>query len=367
MQKNLLLFTILILFLSQTVAAQEIQFDLKKVEGQVLANAGFELVEVLYGSGKQTSIGSIYNTNNQLYKANIKNGLSEGLKGFYNNSLQQTDIDRKIQIRVLDFKISETQQSSKVASGELKVKFAYYLKGSFEPVHLVDYEAGITYQRSIHRTDLVNQILNKGVSNSLIFFNDWIKDHATYNRKLAKNVKLQIFEKSRKSDQDTVFYDSNRPLTWNDFLERPSRTNRNNAMIFTSLAMEGNPFMEDGELLLPLEIKVYMLPGSSWVKPDGKNDYSLNHEQRHFDVSRIVGNRLINKLKALDLNPENYEAEVNDAFFDSFREMNKLQEIYDARTRHGLDRNAQYRWDNILDQALKGDMEEIEKELIKRK
>lgn len=364
MQKILLALIILFPTLIGHTFSQEIQFELTKVEGQVLENSGLELVEVLEIHNNSTSIGTIYNTNNQLCKVKLKNSLSDGIKSFYKNSLRQTETDRAIQIRVVDFKISEKQQSGKVASGELKIKFSYYLKGSFEPVHLVDYEAGITYQRSIHRTDLVNQILNKGIANSLIFFNDWIKDNATYNRKLANSVKLQIFEKYRESNQDTVFYDSKRPLTWNDFIERPSRTNRNNAMIFTSLAMEGNPFMEEGALILPLEIKIYMLPGSSWVKADGKNDYSLNHEQRHFDVSRVIGNRLINKLKAMDLNPENYEAEVNDAFFDSFREMNKLQEIYDARTRHGLDKNAQYRWDNILDQALKGDMGEIEKELI---
>lgn len=367
MQKKLLLFTFFILSLAQTVAAQEIQFELKKVEGQVLDNAGFELVEVLYETGNLTSIGSIYNANNQLYKVNIRNGLTSGLKGFYYNSLQQTDINRKIQLRVLDFKISEKPQSSKVVSGELKIKFAYFLKGSFDPVHLVDYEAGISYQRSLHRTDLINQILNKGVTNSMVFFNDWIKNHATFDRKLANSVRLEIIEKSRKSDNDTVFYDSKRPLTWDNFLDRPNRISKNNAMIFTSLAMEGSPYMDNGVLILPIEIKVYMLPGSSWIRSGGQNDYSLNHEQRHFDITRVVGNRLVNRLKTLDLNPENYEAEVNDAFFDSFREMNKLQEIYDARTRHGIDRVAQSRWNTIIDQALKGDIAEIEKELMEGK
>ena len=158
-----------------------------------------------------------------------------------------------------------------------------------------------------------------------------------------------------------------RPLTWEDFLDRPGHASKNNASIFTSLAMEGSPFMENGVLVLPIEVKVYMLPHSSWVRAGGKNSYSLNHEQRHFDVTRVVGNRLINKLKQLDLNPENYEAEVNDAFFDFFREMNKLQEIYDARTKHGLDSIAQSRWNTILDQALQGDMGEIEIELMQGK
>ncbi len=366
MRRKLFSLVILFLILIFPAIAQEIQFELTKVEGKTLENSGFQLVEVIDNQENSASIGSIYSTNNQVYKIKIRNTISQGIKDFYNNSLSQSETERAIQMRVVDFKISEKQQNSKVASGELKIKFSYYIKGSFEPVHLVDYEAGITYQRSIHRTDLVNQILSRGVSNSLIFFNEWINNNATQNRKLAKSVRLEIIEKSRKSDHDTVFYDSNRPLNWNDFLDKPNRTSSNNAVIFTSLAMEGNPYMEDGVLVLPLEIKVYMLPGSSWVRKEGKNDYSLNHEQRHFDVTRIVGNRLVNKLKALELNPENYEAEVNGAFFDSYREMNRLQEIYDARTRHGLD-NAQHRWNTILDKALNGEMEEIEKELIKGK
>ncbi|MCH6236400.1 DUF922 domain-containing protein [Cognataquiflexum rubidum] len=265
----------------------------------------------------------------------------------------------------MEFKISEKQTSSKVASGELKIKFGYFLKTSFEPIHLVDYEAGITYQRSIHRTDLIDQILNRGLVNSIVFFNDWINDHATHNRKLAKAVRLEIVEKKKKSDQDTVFYDFNRPLSWSDFREKPSRTSGYNATIFTSLAMEGSPFMEEGVLVLPVEVKVYMLPESSWAKTQGKSDYALNHEQRHFDVTRVVGNRLINRLKALEVTPENYEAMVNDAYFNSYREMNRLQEIYDARTRHGLDKDAQSRWNSIIDQALNGNMDEIERELMK--
>ena len=268
-------------------------------------------------------------------------------------------------MRVLEFKISEKQTSSKVASGELKIKFGYFLKTSFEPIHLVDYEAGITYQRSIHRTDLIDQILNRGLVNSIVFFNDWINDHATHNRKLAKAVRLEIVEKKKKSDQDTVFYDFNRPLSWSDFREKPSRTSGYNATIFTSLAMEGSPFMEEGVLVLPVEVKVYMLPESSWAKTQGKSDYALNHEQRHFDVTRVVGNRLINRLKALEVTPENYEAMVNDAYFDSYREMNRLQEIFDVSTKHGLDKDAQSRWNSIIDQALNGNMDEIERELMK--
>lgn len=367
MQRKILFLAFSILIISSKVIGQEIQFDLNVSKNNLLDNNGFVVSEVLDTQVDLSSIGKVYISNNQLYKAKIKSGLANGIKTFYSNSIKKSDTDRAIQLKVNEFKISEQLQSSKAASGELKIKFSYFLKTSFEPVHLVDYEAGITYQRSIHRTDLINQILNRGITNSLVFLNDWINDHANHNNNLAKSVRLEIVEKQNKSDLDTVFFDFKRPLSWNDFREKPSRISGYNATIFTSLALECSPFMKDGVLILPIDVKVYMLPGSSWVKPQGKNDYSVNHEQKHFDITRVIGNRLINRLKALVITPENYEAAVNDAYFDSYREMNKLQEIYDARTQHGLDREAQSRWNQIIDQALNGNMEEIEKELNKGK
>ncbi|MCH6200755.1 hypothetical protein MMU07_14310 [Aquiflexum sp. LQ15W] len=365
MRRKSLLFASLILILIRNSFAQDILFDLKGTDKIILEVAGFELSEVLNTQADLTLIGKVYNTNNQLIKAKINKGLSNGIKTFYSNSIKKTDPGRVIQLKVLEFKIAEKPQSSKVASGELKIKFGYYLKTSFEPVHLVDYEAGITYKRSIHRMDLIDQILNRGLANSIVFFNDWINGNASVNRKLAKTVRLDILEKKKKSDQDTVFYDHDRLLTWDDFRERPNKLSGYNATIFTSLAMEGSPFMENGVLVFPIEVKVYMLPESSWVKTQGKSDYALNHEQRHFDVTRVVGNRLIERLKALQVTLENYEALVNDVFFDSYREMNKLQEIYDARTKHGLDKDAQSRWNSIIDQALNGNMDEVERELMK--
>ena len=33
-------------------------------------------------------------------------------------------------------------------------------------------------------------------------------------------------------------------------------------------------------------------PQCSWARPEGKTDYILNHEQRHFDITRIYAERL---------------------------------------------------------------------------
>ncbi|ERM81568.1 hypothetical protein P872_09790 [Rhodonellum psychrophilum GCM71 = DSM 17998] len=366
MHEKLLGLLILLISLITPLKAQEISFGLKR-NALDLPERIFELVEVVDARRNKPALGKIYTSSNQSVLYGLEGGLQEGLKQFYNNAVPKKGEIRRIQLHVLEFAIVEQKQGNSVASGDIKMKFAYYLEGAFQPIHLVDYEAGMNYRRSINRTDLVGNVLNQGIKKSVQFLNDWIRDQAADDRRLANKVRVEIIEKDRINHPDTVFYNANKPISFQDFRDRPNVASRFNATIFTSLSLEGASFVQEGTIILPLEVKVYMLPGSSWIKSGGQSEYTLNHEQRHFDVTKIVGNRLVEKLKYMDLNPDNYEGLVNDAFLDAFREMNRLQEIYDGQTRHGLDHGAQSRWNTILDQALEGNMTSVELELMKGK
>jgi hypothetical protein len=347
----------LLLGILNQVAAQEITFGLKGSSLELL-KSDFDIVEVLDARNQKLGLGRIYTANNQTAESKIAGGMTQGIKRYFNNSINKSTNPRPIQVRIQELNLSEKRENTTVVSGELKLKLAFYIKGTFDPVHLVEYQTGMNYRRSVNRTDLVEQVLDQALRKSLQFFNDWLIEHSSTHHRLAKQVRIELRESSRKSDRDTVFYDPSRPVRWADFRDKPNSGSRFNAVIFTSLALEGSPFVSDGTIIMPLEVKVYMLPSSSWVK--SQSDYSLNHEQRHFDVTRIVGNRLKSTLLGLDVNPDNYDALVNDAFFDAFREMNRLQEIYDSQTQHGLDKAAQAHWNEMIDEALKGNMTQIE-------
>lgn len=366
MHKKSLCLLILLISLKTHLQAQEISFDLK---GKALdmSERLFELVEVVDKRSNRTTLGKIYISSNQSTSSGFKGGFQEGFKQIFNSSVPKKGVPRHIQLHILELALIEQRPGNAVVSGEVKIKFAYYLEGAFHPVHLVDYEAGINYRRSINRTDLVGEVLSQGIIKSVRFLNDWIKDQAANNRSLANSVRVKLINKDRVNPPDTVFYDPNQPISFRDFKDRPNVASRFNATIFTSLALEGSPFVQEGTIVLPLEVKVYMLPGSSWIKSGGESEYTLNHEQRHFDITKIVGNRLSENLMQMDLNPDNYEGLVNDAFLDAFREMNRLQEIYDGQTRHGLDHLSQSRWNTIIKQALEGNMKSLELELLKRK
>ncbi|MCH7411260.1 hypothetical protein MM239_17830 [Belliella sp. DSM 111904] len=340
------------------LTAQEVLFQLSP-QNQLINSSIYEIVEVKNARSKGEKIGLVYQDGNKPVNARFANPIENELLAYFSNSTNSTGGQtQKIIVIVEAHDLNEQKQANQIVEGELKIKFGFYVKGSFEPVHLLDFEGGMSYKRSINRVDLIQNVIQQASDNALKYFDQWINTQAMTNRSLANKVRLELHQPMLRSSSDTVFYNSKRRLSWQDFTAKPQAVNRYNALIFTSLSMEGKPYVEDATIVLPLIIKVYMLPDQSWVK--NKDDYSLNHEQRHFDVTKVVGDRLQQKLEGLELNPENYEGLVNSAYLDAYREMNHLQKLYDSQTNHGRDTQMQEKWNKYLDNALQGDWRNID-------
>lgn len=340
--------------------AQDLQIHLR-YDGYPMQVLGYQIKEVLDLRVSKQQIGQVNTLGNIQRNIAFKEQLDQTVNDFYHSAIQKIEGNAKlIQVRIYEVKVSEKKASNNnVYEGDFQLVIGFFKMGIGEPVHLVDYNGSAQYKRSINRLDMIENVVNRVFKNSISYFDTWMKLQVMENRHLARTVRLEVIDQAKSSHKDTVYYDVNRPLQWSDFRDKPQRSSRYNASIFTSFSMQGKSMIEAGEIVQQIEIDVYMLPEQSWVKNPG--DYALNHEQRHFDVVRMVANRLIAKLKSLDLDPDWYEATINDAFFEAYREMNRLQELYDKHTQHGLDTQAQERWNRMLDDALKGNWASIDR------
>ncbi len=278
---------------------------------------------------------------------------------FYGEITNPKNSAQLIQIRIFELKLKESfDREQRLYQGDVQLALGFYVKGNNEPEHLLDYLGTTQYRRSDFRMDRVEDIVIKLFQNSLEYFDTWYNSQNLQNRALAKSIRLDIIEQNQNSTPDIVYYDPARPLVWEDFQAKPSPLSKNNATIFTSFSMHGISLMDSGSVVQTLEISVYMLPNQSWVKD--QSEYGLNHEQRHFDVVRIVADRLNHKLKNLDLDLDFYQAKINEAYLDAYREMNRLQEFYDKQTQNGINTNEQEKWNQWIDEALAGDWKWIE-------
>ena len=295
-------------------------------------------------------------TNNRsanLELVDLKGGTLPSIQAFVIGSLSQNMSLRPVVIKIKDCKIIEKLIDSNrgVIEGEVYLDFGFHLERGEELVHLLDFQGGMSYKRSMRQLSVIEPIFRRSLANALKYFHDWIEREAGINEKLARSVKVNIADYRVDFRDDTVFYDPNRPLTWADFTGRP-RLGNYAASIFASIAYEGDSKLKDGEVEIDLVFKTYMLKSSSWVKGTN-NSYGLNHEQRHFDIAQIITERLKSKLAGMTLLPHNFDRVVSFEFLEAYREMNRLQEEYDRETAHGMNSAAQARWNTRIDNELR--------------
>lgn len=343
----------------QIVFGQDLTIDLV-AKGNPFEQSSYQITEVIDLRINKNQIGEVFNLNDKYGKVFLKNNLDQSALVFFRRNVKpfQQDV-QKIQARIYDFNLTESKASVRnVYNGDIQFVIGFFKMGNFEPIHLVDYSGSVQYRRSANRLDMIENVVNRIFRSSLEYFDTWIKMQVLDNRHLAQGVRLEIIDKSKDSQKDTVYYSTTRPLSWDYFRDRPNPRSRFNASIFTSFSIQGKSLVESGTIVQTIEIDVYMLPDQSWVR--NPSDYALNHEQRHFDVVRVVADRFIHTLRSLNLDPDWYEATLNDTYLNAYREMNLLQEIYDKQTRHGMDTVEQERWNCMLDEALKGNWVKID-------
>ncbi|WP_239020954.1 hypothetical protein [Pontibacter arcticus] len=281
----------------------------------------------------------------------LKGGGLVAMKAHLQQNLQRNAKLRPVSLRIKEYKITEKPTQTGRIEGKLAVKIAFDLQREDETLQLVEYTSGATYDRPISDFGVVEPVLRKSLENGLVYFNAWINREANKNELLAKGLKIR-FKDYNAAEEDTVFYTSEKLLTWQDFLGAPSKPSNYGAAVFTSFAYEGNTNVKNAMVEIDLLLKVYVLRSSSWVRETSRDAYSLNHEQRHFDITKLVTERFKQTLHPDSLTIADYNSQMQYKFLESYKEMNRMQDQYDAETRNGLDQAAQHRWNQKLDEEL---------------
>jgi hypothetical protein len=256
-------------------------------------------------------------------------------------------------IQLKDLRITETPAPDGRISGQISLALDFGLQKDYGFEHLIDYPGKLRYLRSVENSASVERNLRSMLKGGLVYLNDWIKDNAQTSRKLAKSVKISFSDYSEKIEGDTIYYSPARRLTWADFQSKLRPTGPYEAAVMPSIGYTQEARIDQGVIKVKILLKAYLPKSASWVNDSGKNDYALEHEQRHFDIVKIIAAQFRKKVLAKKLSPDTYEAFINMQYLDCFRDMNAMQKAYDDETAHGQNHLAQEKWNSRIDQELK--------------
>lgn len=90
----------------------------------------------------------------------------------------------------------------------------------------------------------------------------------------------------------------------------------------------------------------------SWMKPTGKNEYILQHEQQHFNISYLGAMEFMQQLKATTFTIDNYNKLIEKLYNQSTKNLEDLQQAYDGETHNGIIKDRQQYWNEKINKRL---------------
>lgn len=165
-------------------------------------------------------------------------------------------------------------------------------------------------------------------------------------------VNVEWKDSKQSINSDTIYYNSNRKLSWPDFKGKSDRGSWAAAITQSGFGYQLAMTTYGSRTIINLSVYCYFNKNKSWVKKGADNEYALLHEQHHFDITYINTCLFIQKLKQANFTRANcntLSAKIHDECFDA---LNKMQDEYDGETSNGRRKDVQAYWNKKIDEQL---------------
>lgn len=174
------------------------------------------------------------------------------------------------------------------------------------------------------------------------------KDAVAQDRKIVAHVVMD----TRAEQADQIAYKKGLRLKWNDFqgAEDPNNSDAV-AMAYTGVSVRYDGSVSKGTVHLNIRVLTHFSRSQSWVLSGSKNDWTLNHEQRHFDITALNACALYRELSSYAFT-DRFETEIRELQERYQRKNEEDQDRYDRETNHGIRHKAQDEWTERIQRAL---------------
>ncbi|WP_138989316.1 DUF922 domain-containing protein [Larkinella sp. C7] len=337
------------------MAGQEPVWISFKKEPVFVRNPTFSLLKIRDERSFKAHLGTILSGPKSSIAVRSNDEIASTFDDLLSPGFQPDSTRVPIIIRIQELIFFEKAKKEFQADGTCRLELAFDVMRDGKPVQLTTYTARTIYTRSFGQTDRLELVARKALESAAQYLSNWIKINRDKSPALVKGLKFVYIDHSiQQASGDTVFYHPLRPLSWDDFQAAPRIGSRNAASIFPTFSYEGHSRWVNGFIEVQLTFKTFMVKSMSWVRPGHTDAYGLLHEQKHFDIVKLVVERFKQRIIAdPDMDFEEYNSRVQFLYLEAYRDMNRWQEQYDGETQHGINRAEQERWNRKIAQDLK--------------
>ena len=171
----------------------------------------------------------------------------------------------------------------------------------------------------------------------------------------AQKISVHVFMENYKSHpgSDTIYYSHDRPLNWSDFQGKVPAGAPWGAMTSSGFSFKSSMRADENSIDICVGVYTFFIKSSSWKKPVANTPYHLEHEQHHFDITRLGAAKLVNEIRKAHFTKGNYRTLLNSLFNKVYNEQIALQNQYDLETKHSLNTAMQLQWNQRISNELR--------------
>lgn len=169
-------------------------------------------------------------------------------------------------------------------------------------------------------------------------------------KSFSQKVTVQVFMENKTAPEtsDTIFYNFDRKLAWKDFMGNPPSGVPWGAMTSSGFSFNTSVNINGDNIDITVGIFTFFNKHDSWKKPDINSDYHLEHEQHHFDITRLYAQKLLEEIRKANFTSSNIKQLLNSFFDKVYNENIAMQHQYDAETKNSMDVQEQTKWNQKI-------------------
>lgn len=166
----------------------------------------------------------------------------------------------------------------------------------------------------------------------------------------SQKVTVHVFMENKTASEtsDTIYYNFDRKLTWKDFQGKPQPGVPWGAMTASGFSFNSSINMDGDNIGITVGIFTFFIKHDSWKKPDINSDYHLEHEQHHFDITRLHAQKLLEEIRKANFTSSNIKQLLNSIFDKANDENIEMQHEYDLETKNSMDVQGQTKWNQKI-------------------
>lgn len=152
------------------------------------------------------------------------------------------------------------------------------------------------------------------------------------------------------AQHDIINWNENVRLSYDDFKGPvPGNKLEQKAITFSVIEIKFDQSAES----VKVNVLSYFQRDLSWMRNDWKNDYTLRHEQGHFDITELHARKVRKKLEGMKISRKNGDKKVNKVCQKLIKQHHKAQVKYDKATSFSIREKNQKEWSAKIAKDLK--------------